>query len=71
MFLVQQPCGGFGKNAMCFQGTICKDMRLLLLKIATMLQNWSIPCPQQMKQEFMTKLEELKGVATRPIGMAG
>ena len=69
MFLVQQLCGGFWKlrNAICFQGTSRKDMSLLLLKIATMLQNWSILCPQQMKWEFMTKLEELKRAATSPI----
>jgi hypothetical protein len=35
---------GFWKliNNICFQGVEWKDMRSLLLKIATMLQSWSI-----------------------------
>jgi len=42
------------------------DMRLLLLRIAAMLQTWVILCPQAKKLEFTWRLEKLKSFAFRP-----
>jgi hypothetical protein len=59
------------RNSLCFQGLLWKDGRVLLLKVAAMLQNWSALCPKEHVPDFMRRLDKLKILATRPHRMPG
>ena len=35
------------RNNLCFQGTLWVDVRVLIMKVTAMLQNWSSMCPKE------------------------
>jgi hypothetical protein len=48
-----------GRNGLCyFQGELWIDLRLLLLRIAAMLQTWVILCPQVKKKGVLMETAE-------------
>lgn len=59
------------RNSVCFQGEVWMDLRMLLLRVAAMLQSWIILCPQEKRMEFSGRLGKLKGIALRPTRIAG
>ena len=54
------------RNSLCFQGSLWIDVRVLIVKVTTMLQNWSSLCPKEKIPDFLDHLDKLKSFATRP-----
>ena len=59
------------RNNLCFQVLKWRDMNYLLLRIATMLQGWTLLCPMEQRHSFATSLNMLLSMATRPARIGG
>ena len=59
------------RNSLCFQGSLWIDVRVLIVKVTTMLQNQSSLCPKKKIPDFLDHLDKLKSFATRPHRLPG
>ena len=48
------------RNNLCFQGSLWIDVRVLIVKVTAMLQNWSSLCPKEKILDFLDLLDAKK-----------
>jgi hypothetical protein len=54
------------RNNLCFNNVSWQCLEALLMKIVMMVQNWTILCPDNMKQDLAEAISKLKQLASRP-----
>ena len=54
------------RNELCFQNAAWRDIKVILMRIATMAQNWLLLCPEGEKYRMKRVRNNLKMIATRP-----
>jgi hypothetical protein len=59
------------RNELCFQIASWTDIRLLLMRMAILAQNWSILCPESARPELSGFVEKLKLLAAMPGRISG
>ena len=59
------------RNELCFQNMSWRDIRILLMKVAILAQNWLILCPETSKAELFGLIGKLKLMAAMPGRLIG
>ena len=59
------------RNELCFQNMSWRDIRILLMKVAILAQNWLILCPEISKAELSGLIGKLKLMAAMPGRLTG
>ena len=59
------------RNELCFQNMSWRDIRILLMKVAILAQNWLILCPETSKAELSGLIGKLKLMAAMPGRLIG
>ena len=59
------------RNELCFQNTPWRDIRILLMRVTVLAQNWLILCPEMVKSELSGFRGKLKQIAVMPGQITG